>query len=102
MILFTRDKIKSSFTKVCSIAVAFMIGYWIYKYKAEDRDIGVVDYISLRTAGHIDMPVASLCFKDPFINEKLRDFNDDIWSNAINRDTKCVYLNWKSNKAQIH
>ena len=53
MILFSRDKIKSSFTKICSIAVAFMIGYWVYKYKVEDRDIGIVDYLALKTANHI-------------------------------------------------
>ena len=92
MILFSREKIKSSFTKICSIAVAFMIGYWIYKYKVEDRDVGIVDYLALKTANHIEMPVASFCFKDPFINENLKNFNKDIWSTDINRDSYLEYL----------
>ena len=92
MILFSRDRIKSFFTKLCSIAVAFMIGYWVYKFKVEDRDIGIVDYLALKTANHIEMPIASLCFKDPFINENLKKFNEDIWSTDINRESYLEYL----------
>ena len=40
-----------------------MIGYWLYKYEIEDRDIGVVDYISLVDATDIDFPRLTLCIK---------------------------------------
>ena len=102
MIMFTREKIKSSFTKACSIAVTFMIGYWIYKYKFEDRDIAVVDYFSLKDANHIEMPVPSICFKNPFINGNFEKLNDNIWgSSPIDRDTYLEYLKGNSFDAQF-
>ena len=91
MTLFSREKVKSSFRNCCSIAVAFMIGYWVYKYKVEDRDIGVVDSLLLNDAMDVDIPVASLCFKDPFIDEKLTEASQDIWS-KISRDDYLEYL----------
>ena len=48
-----------------------MIGYWLYKFEVEDRDIGVVDYVSIEETVDIKPPVASLCFIDPFIRSKL-------------------------------
>ena len=29
------------------VIVAIMIGYWLYKFEIEDRDIGVVDFVPL-------------------------------------------------------
>ena len=102
MSMFTRQKIRSSFTKVCSIAVTFMIGYWIYKYKFEDRDIAVVDYLVLNNAKHIEMPVPSICFKNPFINENFEKLNENKWrSNPIDRDTYLEYLKGNSFDAQF-
>ena len=49
-----------------------MIGYWVYKFKAEDRDIGVVDYVSIEESADIELPVASLCFMNPFIGDALK------------------------------
>ena len=61
------------FTVACIIVVAFMVGYWLYKFKVEDRDIGVVDYVPLKDAKEIKFPLVSWCLKDPFIEEKLKE-----------------------------
>ena len=50
-----------------------MVGYWIYKYKVEDRSIGVVDYVLLREAEDIKLPVVSLCFENPFLKKKFQE-----------------------------
>ena len=54
------------FTILCIITVAFMMGYWFYKYEVEDRDIGVVDYAQLEDAKEIKFPDVSICIQDPF------------------------------------
>ena len=55
-----------------------MVGYWCYKYEIEDRDIGVVDYAQLEDSKDIKFPAVSLCLKDPFHDEKLRDIDSNI------------------------
>ena len=67
MVSLNRKIFKSSFTVVCVIVVVFMVGYWFYKYKYEDRDIGVVDYAMLMEAEDVEVPAVSLCFENPFI-----------------------------------
>ena len=74
----SRKTYKVSFSIACTIAILFMVGYWIYKYEIEDRDIGVVDYASLDNAGDIEFPAASLCFKNPFLDGKLKSINNNI------------------------
>ena len=59
-----------------------MVGYWLYKFKVEDRDIGVVDYVSLRDAKDIHFPLVAWCLKNPFIEEKLKSKNSSITSTA--------------------
>ena len=39
---------KGGFSFVCIIFWGIMMGYWIYKYDVEDRDIGVVDVIAFK------------------------------------------------------
>ena len=53
----SRKKFTFCFRIVCIIVVLFMIGYWFYKYEIEDRDIGVVDYVSLEDAKYFDFPL---------------------------------------------
>ena len=62
-----------------------MVGYWFYKYKVEDRDIGVVDYVSLADAKEFQFSVVSLCFKHPFIDERLRKINSSITRRAYQK-----------------
>ena len=77
MNLLNKKRIKSFVTCLCSIIVTIMVGYWCYKYEIEDRDIGVVSYVPVKDATDIKIPVVSLCFKDPFVDKKLKqiDFN---------------------------
>ena len=70
------------FTAACITVVAFMVGYWFYKFEVEDRDIGVVDYVPLKGTTEIKFPVVSLCLKYPFIDEKLKAKNSSITSMA--------------------
>ena len=42
------------------IVVAFMVGYWFYKYEYEDRNIGVVDYAMLVDAEYVEFTAVSL------------------------------------------
>ena len=39
---------KSGFSLLCITFWGIMMGYWIYKYDVEDRDIGVVDVIAFK------------------------------------------------------
>ena len=83
MIPSNRKSIKSCFTFICTIVVAFMVGYWFYKYEVEDRDIGVVDYASLEEEKDINFPSVSLCFEDPFLDKNLRRVNSNITRKAF-------------------
>ena len=82
MISFYRKTCKVSFTAACVIVVAVMVSYWLYKFKVEDRDIGVVDYVPLKDAKEIKFPVVSICLENPFIDEKLKEKNSSITSMA--------------------
>ena len=75
MVSLNRRAFKLSFTIVCAIVVMFMVGYWVYKYEYEDRDIGVVDYAILEEEKTIEFPAVSLCFRDPFIQKNLMAVN---------------------------
>ena len=71
MDLFWKNTLKSAFTFICIIGVVCMIMYWAYKYKIEDRDIGVVDYVSLQESENIHFPVLTICLVNPFKENKL-------------------------------
>ena len=73
-----RRNLKICYKFVCAIVVTFMIGYWFYKYEIEDRDIGVVDFVPIEEATGLDLPVASLCFKHPVLEEKLMKTNPNV------------------------
>ena len=54
-----------------------MVGYWLYKFVIEDRDLGVVDYELLEKA-KFDYPVPSICVKNPFITKKLKEYDSTM------------------------
>ena len=86
MDIFDRKTLKLIFTMLCTIVVIVMVGYWLYKYEVEDRDIGVVDYTQLQDTEEVEYPVVSLCLKDPFLDEKLSSNNSGI--------TRQIYLKY--------
>ena len=83
MNLLNRKTFKCCFGVVCAIVVAFMVGYWLYKYEIEDRDIGVVDYTQLKDEKDIEFPAISLCIEEPYLDEKLKAIIPEI--------SKCEY-----------
>lgn len=86
-----------------------MISYWFYKYVVEDRDIGVVDYLSLEDTKDVDFPLPTLCIKTPFLTETLNKtifgmtrtdylkyLRGEIWNNTyelINYENVTINLN---------
>ena len=55
-----------------------MAGYWLYKFAIEDRDIGVVEYKSIRESNDIPFPVFSICLNDIFSPERLLSIDPEI------------------------
>ena len=88
MDFLNKNVIKSIFNCLCSIVVIFMIGYWAYKYEIDDRDVGVVDYISLQASPNVNFPVLSVCFVNPIVEHKLNYTTND----SINVETYIQYL----------
>ena len=64
-----------------------MIGYWLYKFVIEDRDVGVVDYELMEKAKDVEYPVPAFCFQDPFVENRLK-----IYGPSINRTAYSRYL----------
>ena len=83
-----RKSIKLCFTILCTITVAFMMGYWFYKYEVEDRDIGVVDYVPLEDADEIKYPDVTNCIVYPYLDKNFKSINSSINSVSYGR-----YLN---------
>ena len=77
-----RKLIELFFTASCWIIVGIMIGYWFYKYEVEDRDIGVVDYVPLEEANEVEMPMATICLMQPFIEKNIKQVNPSANSTA--------------------
>ena len=68
-----RKIFKFSFSSICIVAAAFMVGYWFYKFKVEDREVGVVDYVTLEKADDVHFPTVSMCLENPFLEDKLNN-----------------------------
>ena len=76
MNVFNIRTIRGTFTVFCVVCVLCMVIFWVCKYRV-DRDIGVVDYVLLEEAWDIKLPAVSMCFHNPFIDEKLIEFNPE-------------------------
>ena len=77
--IFCSQKVFESFFKItCAIVVAFMIGYWFYKFVIVDSDIGVVDYAQLEDAEGIEFPALAVCLVNPFQDQTLMAINSNI------------------------
>ena len=78
MDILTRKTFKFCFMIICTIVVAFMIGFWFYKYGIEDRDIGVVDYAKLKDETDIAFPAISVCLNNPFLDKAFSAINSNV------------------------
>ena len=95
MKFLSRYVCKLAFSIVCFSVLVVMVGYWAYKYHIEDRDIAVVEYVSLSTIQTHDMiPSPTICFKNPFIDENLKEAKVilNITQSGIDRKDYLDYL----------
>lgn len=95
MVNISRNTFSLSFSILCVIGVVLMVSYWIYKFTIEDRDIGVVDYVSFEEAEDVLLPVVSVCFANPFFKEKLNEANPNTNITAYLKYLKGDVLNEK-------
>ena len=62
-----------AFKILCVAATIAMIGFWCYNYSL-DLDLCLVDYRSYSSTQDSARPVMSLCFQDPFLEEKMSEY----------------------------
>lgn len=88
MIFSGRKSFKLTFTLSCVTIVIIMVGYWFCKYAIIDKSINVVDYVPMKETEGIKLPVASLCFDNPFLKQKFSDLD-----HTVNETSYLEYLN---------
>ena len=88
-----RRNVKLGFKVGCATVVTFMIGYWFYKYEIEDRDIGVVDLVPNEELSSVIFPIASICFNDPIIQEKLKKIDTNFSGNSYMKYLQAKFYN---------
>ena len=57
-----------------------MVLYWCYIFGIEDESLCLVDYKQVEKTEDNELPVVSVCFMRPFLDEKLREINPNISS----------------------
>ena len=77
MIFCNLHTFKIAFKAVCLVVTAVMIVYWIAKY-LKDEDISVVEYNLVKNMETVFQPEFTICFENPFIEEKLNDISANI------------------------
>ena len=87
MIFCDLSTFKIAFKTICLSVTAGMIVYWIAKY-LKDEDISVVEYKLATNMTTAFQPEFTICFENPFIEEKLNDINSNISSEGYSQ-----YLN---------
>ena len=70
-----RNSFRVTFKVVCVFIVTWMIGFWFYKFIIEDRDIGIVDYISIEDDDDFDLPMPYMCFETPVLINKMNSID---------------------------
>ena len=93
--LLLGGNVKFGFKFGCVKVVTFMIGYWWYKYEIEDRDIGVVDLVPNEELCTIIFPIASVCFNDLIITEKLMKIDPNFSVNSYLKYLQGIFYNQK-------
>ena len=73
-----RNTFRIAFKVFLVLSVGFMVGFWVYKFTIEDRDIGIVDYVSMAEAYDIDLPMPYMCFETPVLHNTLQAIESTI------------------------
>ena len=79
MIFCNVNALTLTFKAVCLVVTAAMIVYWIAKY-LRDEDISVVEYKLVKNRETIVQPEFTICFENPFIEEKFSNINPNVTS----------------------
>ena len=79
---------RCGFKIICIVGTVCMVGYWFYKFAAEDRDIGVVDYESFEESTNIHFPVVTFCFENIFLPHRMTETSQKI--NASGYEAGCM------------
>ena len=58
-------------------ATGAIIGFWVYKY-CLNLDLCLVDFKTYHDTREDVYPVLSMCFKHPFLNEKLSEYGKEV------------------------
>ena len=68
------------FKFLCYTGAGALSCYWCYKFGVEDEDLCLVDYKTLEksTDDSVSLPMASLCFKNPFIEKRLKEIDSEL------------------------
>ena len=65
------------FSFACFSAAFGMTVFWCYKFWM-DEDLCEVDYKSFESSVEVDYPMLSFCLKNPFIESKLKNYNESF------------------------
>lgn len=74
----TWPTVRSLFKVSCFAALVSMTSYWFYKFVIEDEDLCLVDYIAVERANELSLPMVSMCFRNPFVDKKLKAISPDV------------------------
>ena len=83
-----RNSFRATFRVACVFVVTWMIGFWFYKYIIEDRDIGIVDYISIEDDDDFDLPMPYMCFETPVLINKMNSIDPSAYNSEYLRYLK--------------
>ena len=72
---------KALFSIICFFGASVMVGYWMYKFGIDDRDIGMVDYILVDEADDIELPNLAMCLTYPALEKRLMVENQSVSKN---------------------
>ena len=73
-----RSQFKTLFSTLCIFFTMVFVVYWFYKFEIEDRDIGVVDFLSLNEAHDVKIPVLAICFSNFILINSLLKANPAV------------------------
>ena len=79
----------------CICATVGMALFWGYKYSL-DEDLSLVDYKEFDDGNDIAYPIMSMCFSDPFLKQKMKEFgtNSSSYTSFLTGDSDDVNANF--------
>lgn len=88
MQLPTWNNIRTLFKALCLVTTIYMLIFWCYKFVIEDEDLCLVDYTTVEQTEDNELPVVSMCIKNPFLDINLLQINPNINSSLYLRYLK--------------